>query len=110
MAHDDAHIGDDSEGGTQVITRPESQTKTPKMYRVIILNDDFTPRDFVVHVLQRFFRKNEIEATQLMLDVHNKGSGVAGVFTHEIAETKAYQVNAYSRENKYPLKTTIQEA
>lgn len=112
MAHDDTHEGDDSQdmGGTQVVTRPESQTKTPQMYRVLILNDDFTPRDFVVHVLQRFFRKNEAEATQLMLDVHNKGSGVAGIFTHEIAETKAYQVNAYSRENKYPLKTTIQEA
>ncbi|MEZ4749084.1 MAG: ATP-dependent Clp protease adaptor ClpS [Bdellovibrionota bacterium] len=79
------------------------------MYRVIILNDDFT-LGLLLSTSCKNFSENEIEATQLMLDVHNKGSGIAGVFTHEIAETKAYQVNAYSRENKYPLKTTIQEA
>ena len=69
-----------------------------------------TPRDFVVHVLQKFFRKNEAEATQLMLQVHYKGMGIAGVFTHEVAETKAYQVHEYAKENKYPLRCSVEKA
>src|SRR3954466_14568795 len=93
----------DSRGSTQTLPRPSSKTKTPNFYKVIILNDDFTPRDFVVHILQKFFRKNETDATNLMMDVHNKGAGVAGVYTFEIAETKAYQVNEYSRSQNYPL-------
>lgn len=95
--------------GAQTLVRPIEKTKTPSFYKVLIHNDDFTPRDFVVHVLQRFFRKNDTEATQLMLEVHHKGLGVAGVYTHEIAETKAYQVNEYAKEHSYPLRTTVEK-
>jgi len=105
-------LGDDQEpgheSGTQTLVRPDSKTATPKFFKVVIHNDDFTPRDFVVHVLQRFFRKDETTAMQLMLQVHHRGLGVAGVFTHEIAETKAYQVNEYSKQNRYPLRTTVE--
>lgn len=100
----------DGESGTQILIRPASKTKAPAFYKVLILNDDFTPRDFVVHVLQKFFNKTEPDAFQLMLQVHNKGVGIAGVYTHEIAETKAYQVNQYSQQNNYPLKTTVEKA
>jgi ATP-dependent Clp protease adaptor protein ClpS len=96
-------------GGTEVISRPESETKLPKFYKVLILNDDFTPRDYVVHILQKFFQKDEPEATRLMLEVHHKGMGVAGLYTLEIAETKSYQVNEYSRQHQYPLKCTIEK-
>ncbi len=96
--------------GTQTLVRPEPKTKQPKQYKVLILNDDFTPREFVVHILMRFFRKSETEATQLMMQVHSKGAGVAGIFTFEIAETKAYQVNAYSKQNQFPLKSVVEEA
>ncbi len=106
---EDGREGRDELGGTQVVTRPDAKTKQPSLYKVLLLNDDFTPKDFVVHVLQKFFKKNETEATQLMLDVHNKGVGIAGVYPFEIAETKTYQVNAYARENKYPLKSSMEE-
>lgn len=98
--------GDES---VQTLTRPEEKTKTPSFYKVIVHNDDFTPRDFVVHVLQRFFGKDEQTATQLMLQVHHQGFGVAGVYTFEIAETKAFHVNEFSLENGYPLKTTVEK-
>jgi len=97
------------EGDEAVQTLVRPKTKTPSFYKVIIHNDDFTPRDFVVHVLQRFFSKDETAATQLMLAVHHKGFGVAGVYTYEIAETKAFQVNEFSKENGYPLKTTVEK-
>jgi len=96
------------EEGTQTLVRPT--TKTPSFYKVIVHNDDFTPREFVVHILQRFFGKDEATANHLMLQVHQQGSGIAGVFTHEIAETKAYLVNEYSREHEHPLKTTVEKA
>lgn len=97
-------------GGTQTLVKPQSKTKRPSLYKVVILNDDFTPREFVVHVLIRFFAKSEAEATQLMLQVHHKGAGVAGVYPFSIAETKAYQVNAYAKQNQFPLKTVVEEA
>jgi ATP-dependent Clp protease adaptor protein ClpS len=96
--------------GTRALVRPQEKTKTPSFYKVLILNDDFTPREYVVHVLQKFFKKSEQEATHLMLQVHHKGMGVAGVFTCEIAETKAYQVNEYSKKHKYPLKCVVEAA
>ncbi len=99
-----------SGSGTQTLVKPESKTKEPKLYKVVILNDDFTPREFVVHILVRFFSKSEPQATQLMLQVHNQGSGVAGTYSHEIAETKTYQVNAYSKQNQFPLKCVLEEA
>ena len=98
------------ESGTQTLVRPDSQTKTPSFFKVIILNDDFTPREYVVHVLETFFKKSTEEANHLMLQVHHKGQGVAGVYTYEIAETKAFQVNDYSRKNKYPLKCVVEKA
>ncbi len=95
---------------THVLVQPNAETKTPSFYKVRMLNDDFTPRDFVIEVLKKFFHKQDGEATQLMLQIHHKGSGVAGVYTYEIAETKAYQCNDYSRQNKYPLKCTVEKA
>ncbi len=82
---------------------------TPKMFKVILLNDDFTPMDFVVLVLRRFFAKTEEQATEVMLDVHKKGAGVAGVFSLEIAEMKVMQVNQFAQLNQHPLKSTLEE-
>lgn len=84
------------------------RVETPRLYRVLLLNDDFTPMDFVVHVLQKFFRKTQDEATAIMLDVHKKGAGTAGVFALEIAEMKVMQVNQFARMSKYPLKCTLE--
>ncbi|MBY0371407.1 ATP-dependent Clp protease adapter ClpS [bacterium] len=96
--------------GTQTLVKPKQKTKRPSLYKVVILNDDFTPREFVVHILIRFFAKAEAEATHLMLQVHHKGAGVAGVYPFSIAETKAYQVNAYAKQNQFPLKCVVEEA
>ena len=84
--------------------------ETPRMYTVILLNDDYTPMDFVILVLRRFFNKNEEEANKIMLDVHQKGSGVAGIFTLEVAEMKVMQVNQFAQGNQHPLKCTLKEA
>jgi ATP-dependent Clp protease adaptor protein ClpS len=105
--------GDEGGGrgtGTATITKPKSETKTPSLYRVILMNDDYTPMDFVIHVIQKFFGKDLEEATQIMLAVHQKGAGVCGVFSHEIAETKTHQVNQYSKQNRHPLKCTMEKA
>ncbi len=93
---------------TGVVTKERPKVKVPSLYRVILLNDDFTPMDFVVRVLQKFFSKNMEEATKIMLEVHNQGAGTAGVYTLEIAESKAYLVNQFSRQNKHPLKCIIE--
>ena len=93
--------------GTAPITQP--RTKTPSMYRVLLLNDDFTPMDFVIRILQKFFAKNMTEATKIMLQVHQQGAGVAGVFTYEIAETKVYQVNQFAKQQQHPLKCTMEK-
>ncbi|MEI7972918.1 MAG: ATP-dependent Clp protease adapter ClpS [Bdellovibrio sp.] len=85
-----------------------SRTSTPRMYCVLLLNDDFTPMDFVVLVLKRMFAKSEEEAHKVMLDVHKKGSGVAGIYTLEIAEMKVMQVNQFARLNNHPLKSTLE--
>jgi ATP-dependent Clp protease adaptor protein ClpS len=85
-------------------------TKTPPLYKVIMLNDDYTPMEFVVHVLERFFTLDRNAATHVMLEVHTRGKGVCGTFVHEIAETKVAQVNAYSRENQHPLLCTLEQA
>ena len=81
----------------------EKKVQPPSMYKVILNNDDYTPMEFVVEVLQTFFNKSGEQATQIMLDVHNKGAAVCGIFTKDIAETKAAVVNDYSRECQYPL-------
>ena len=89
-------------------SRPD--VKLPPMYRVVLLNDDYTPMEFVVHILEQFFGMNREKATQIMLHVHTRGKGVCGVFTHEIAETKVAQVNDHARSNQHPLMCTMEEA
>jgi ATP-dependent Clp protease adaptor protein ClpS len=84
--------------------------KKPPLFKVILLNDDYTPMEFVVHVLEAFFGKDRQHATRIMLEVHTRGKGVCGVYSHEIAETKVAQVNAYSRENQHPLLCTLEQA
>jgi ATP-dependent Clp protease adaptor protein ClpS len=84
------------------------KTKKPAMYKVLLLNDDFTPMEFVVYVLERVFRKSRVEANDIMLKVHNEGVGVAGVFTYEIAETKVDQVMTLARKNEHPLQCTME--
>lgn len=87
----------------------KAKVKPPSMYRVIVLNDDYTPMDFVVYVLQIFFNLPHEKATQIMLMVHTQGKAVCGIFTRDIAETKAHQVNHYAREKGYPLLATIEK-
>ncbi len=102
---------DDANGGrsTGVITRTEKKLKKPNMYRVLLLNDDFTPMEFVVHVLERFFQKSRDEATQIMLHVHQHGVGECGVFTYEVAETKVTQVMDFARQNEHPLQCVMEK-
>lgn len=94
--------------GTAVVSEAKPKTKTPPLYRVILVNDDYTPMEFVILVLQKFFGKDIPEATRIMLAIHNKGSGLCGTFTYEIAETKTYQVNQFSRQNRHPLKCVME--
>jgi len=97
--------GAESDGAVETISR----LQVPKMFKVILLNDDFTPMDFVVLVLKRFFNKNEEEAIRVMLSVHQSGAGIAGVFSLEIAEMKVMQSNQFARLNQYPLKSIMEE-
>lgn len=99
---------DDRNGfGTGLLTR--TTVKKPSMYKVLMLNDDYTPMEFVVHVLERFFSKNRDEATQIMLHVHQRGVGVCGVYTYEVAETKVTQVMDLARQNQHPLQCSIEK-
>ncbi|GAB3448242.1 ATP-dependent Clp protease adapter ClpS [Insolitispirillum peregrinum] len=99
---------DDQNGfGTGLMTRPT--VKKPSMYKVLMLNDDYTPMEFVVHVLERFFSKNRDEATEIMMHVHQRGVGVCGVYTYEVAETKVMQVMDLARQNQHPLQCTIEK-
>lgn len=84
------------------------KAKPPKRYKVVLLNDDFTPMDFVVEVLMRFFAMDETKAMQVMLAVHHQGKGICGIYSREVAETKAYQVNHYSRQHQHPLMCQIE--
>lgn len=87
----------------------EIENEEPGLYKVLLLNDDYTPMDFVVYVLKTFFKHDDRSAEKIMMDVHKLGSGVAGVFNFEVAETKALQVNQFAKSNKYPLKCTVEE-
>lgn len=98
---------DDNQTG--VITRTESKTKKPSLYKVLLLNDDYTPMEFVVLVLERFFSKGREEAQRIMLHVHQKGVGVCGVFTYEVAETKVTQVMDFARNHQHPLQCTMEK-
>jgi ATP-dependent Clp protease adaptor protein ClpS len=86
------------------------QLQRPPLYKVILVNDDYTPMEFVVHVLESFFSLDRETSTRVMLEVHTRGKGVCGIFTHEIAETKVELVNNYSRENQHPLLCTMEKA
>lgn len=97
----------DSEGGL-ALQESKPELKRPPLFKVILLNDDYTPMEFVVEVLEVFFRMNREQATHVMLTVHTKGKGVCGVYTRDIAETKAAQVNQYARENGHPLLCEIE--
>jgi len=95
--------------GTAVITRTKPQTKRPSLYRVLLLNDDFTPMEFVVHVLERFFQKDRDQATQIMMHVHQNGVGECGVYTFEVAETKVTQVMDFARRHQHPLQCVMEK-
>ena len=97
------------DSGTIVVTETKTKTKKPSMYKVLLLNDDYTPMEFVVHILERIFHKSHEEATQIMLHVHQKGIGVCGVYTYEIAETKVNQVMDLARQNQHPLQCTLEK-
>jgi ATP-dependent Clp protease adaptor protein ClpS len=97
----------DQESGTAVETA-QPKLKRPPLYKVILLNDDYTPMEFVVHVLEVFFAMNREKATQIMLRVHTEGSAVVGIFPRDIAETKSEQVNQYAQENQHPLVSTVE--
>lgn len=103
-----ANGGAESEGGLMV-AKPKVETKRPPMYKVILLNDDYTPMDFVVMVLEQIFRIPHAQALNVMLEVHQKGAGLAGIYTRDVAETKVDQVIEYARINDYPLKCTLEQ-
>jgi ATP-dependent Clp protease adaptor protein ClpS len=110
-AADDDRRKRGSEGGpgSAVITRTKPQTKKPSLYRVLILNDDYTPMEFVVHVLERFFNKDREAATRIMLHVHHHGIGECGIFTYEVAETKVTQVMDFARKHQHPLQCVMEK-
>ena len=109
MADDERRRRGDNAPGTAVITRTKPQVKRPSLYRVLLLNDDYTPMEFVVHVLEHFFAKNREEATQIMLHVHQHGVGECGVFTYEVAETKVTQVMDFARKHQHPLQCVMEK-
>ena len=106
MGNTDEHRGDDG----LALEEARPKLKEPSMYKVFLLNDDYTPMEFVVKLLEKLFGMDREKATRVMLHVHTRGKGVCGVFTREIAETKVAQVNEYSRDNQHPLLCTMEEA
>ncbi|MEJ7927730.1 ATP-dependent Clp protease adapter ClpS [Sphingobium sp. AN641] len=103
--------GDGTRGpGVGIATRTRTRTRKPSLYKVLMLNDDYTPMEFVVHVLQSFFRMDMEEATRVMLHVHQRGVGVCGIFSYEVAETKVNQVMDFARQNQHPLQCTLEKA
>ena len=109
MASDNNNNNGDGNGNGQLILDSRTKTKKPSMYKVIMLNDDYTPMEFVVHVLQKFFGRSSGEATQIMLNVHQRGVGVCGVYSFEIAESKAQKTIDYARKNDHPLQLQLEK-
>ena len=107
--NDDNNGGGGNGSDIGLATKAKPKTKKPSMYKVIMLNDDYTPMDFVVMILQEVFRKTQDEATQIMLNVHKRGVGVCGVYTYEIAETKVVQVMDIARKNQHPLQLQLEK-
>ena len=101
---------DDTYDDDLAVQEAKPRLKRPPLYKVILINDDYTPMDFVVHILEAFFSIDREHATRIMLEIHTSGKGVCGVFTHEIAETKVLLVNDFSRENQHPLLCTMEKA
>ncbi len=108
MSDDDRRPDDARETG--IATKSKPKTRQPSMYKVLLLNDDYTPMEFVVHILEGIFHKSSEEATRIMLHVHQRGVGVCGVFTYEIAETKVTQVIDFARRHEHPLQCTMEKA
>ncbi len=106
-------MSDDQKGSggnsTGIVVKTRPKTKKPSMYKVLMLNDDYTPMEFVVHVLEQYFQKDRAEATRIMLHVHQRGVGICGVFTYEVAETKVTQVIDYARQHQHPLQCTLEK-
>src|SRR4051812_195268 len=98
-----------NDNATGVVVKSKPKTKKPSLYRVLLLNDHYTPMEFVVHVLERFFNKNREEATRIMLHVHRRGVGICGVYTYEVAETKVTQVTDFARQHQHPLQCTLEK-
>jgi len=109
MAENGNNNGTGPGTGTGVVVKTRTRTKKPSMYKVLLLNDDYTPMEFVVHILERFFGKSTQEATQIMLHVHRRGVGICGVFTYEVAETKVNQVMEFARRHQHPLQCTLEK-
>jgi len=109
MGNDENRTGGAGGPATSVIAKVKPKTKRPNLYRVLILNDDYTPMEFVVHVLERFFQKDVEAATKIMLHVHHHGIGECGVFTYEIAETKVTQVMDFARKHQHPLQCVMEK-
>ena len=103
-------VGDSQGDEGLAVQEAKPKLKKPPMYKVVLLNDDFTPMEFVVHVLEKFFRMDREKAMRIMLHVHTQGRGLCGVYNREIAETKVAQVNDYSRSNNHPLLCTMETA
>ena len=99
---------EDGDAGTVVVTKTKTVTKRPNLYRVLLLNDDYTPMEFVVKVLQKFFNKNHEEATRIMLQVHHEGRGVCGVYPRDLAATRIAQVAQYARARQHPLQCVME--
>jgi ATP-dependent Clp protease adaptor protein ClpS len=95
--------------GTGVVVKAKPKTKKPSMYKVLMLNDDYTPMEFVVHILELFFNKNRQDAMRIMLHVHQRGVGICGVYTYEVAETKVTQVMDFARRHQHPLQCTLEK-
>jgi ATP-dependent Clp protease adaptor protein ClpS len=106
---DNGKRGDEEGPGTGVIVKAKPKTKKPAMFKVLMLNDDYTPMEFVVHTLERFFNKNRQEATRIMMHVHRRGVGICGVYTYEVAETKVTQVMDFARQHQHPLQCTLEK-
>jgi len=100
----------DSDHREELVVRQRKAAQRPRLYKVLLHNDDFTTMEFVVDMLERYFRKSRVEATRIMLEVHHRGLGVAGIFTYEVAETKVAQVTAEARQQGMPLKCTVDPA
>ncbi len=106
--HDDGTGAERPDEQTGILLKTRPKTKKPAMYKVLLLNDDYTPMEFVVHILEKFFNKNKQEATDIMLHVHRRGVGVCGIFTYEVAETKVAKVMDYARQSEQPLQCTME--